>query len=100
VTLVPVLMGYFVRGRIPAEAANPLNRFLIAVYRPLLSAALDWPKATLAVAGLALAATVWPVLHLGGEFMPPLDEGDLLYMPTALPGLSAGKAGELLQATG
>ena len=99
VTLVPVLMGYFVRGRIPAEAANPLNRFLIAVYRPLLSAALRWPKATLVVAGLALAATAWPVLQLGGEFMPPLDEGDLLYMPTALPGLSAAKAGELLQQT-
>ncbi len=99
VTLVPVLMGYFVRGRIPSEGANPLNRMLIAGYRPLLRAALAWPKATLAVAALALAATAWPVSQLGGEFMPPLDEGDLLYMPTALPGLSAGKAGELLQQT-
>ena len=99
VTLVPVLMGYVVRGRIPTEAANPLNRSLIAIYRPLLAAALEWPKATLIVAAFALAATAWPVSQLGGEFMPPLDEGDLLYMPTALPGLSAGKAGELLQQT-
>ncbi|MEO8675784.1 MAG: efflux RND transporter permease subunit [Casimicrobiaceae bacterium] len=99
VTLVPVLMGYFVRGRIPPENANPVNRFLIAAYRPLLDVALNWPKATLAVAAVALAATAWPVMQLGGEFMPPMDEGDLLYMPTALPGLSAGKAGELLQQT-
>ncbi len=99
VTLVPVLMGYFVRGRIPRENANPVNRFLIAAYRPLLDAALNWPKATLAIAAVALAATAWPVMQLGGEFMPPMDEGDLLYMPTALPGLSAGKAGELLQQT-
>ncbi len=99
VTLVPVLMGYFVRGRIPSEAANPLNRWLIAGYRPVLGAALAWPKATLVAAALALAVTAWPVLELGGEFMPPMDEGDLLYMPTALPGLSAGKAGELLQQT-
>ena len=99
VTLVPVLMGYFVRGRIPRENANPVNRFLIAAYRPLLAAALALPKATLAIAAVALAATAWPVLQLGGEFMPPMDEGDLLYMPTALPGLSAGKAGELLQQT-
>jgi Cu(I)/Ag(I) efflux system membrane protein CusA/SilA len=99
VTLVPVLMGYIIRGRIPREQANPLNRLLIAGYRPLLRAALAWPKATLLIAALALAATAWPALQLGGEFMPPLDEGDLLYMPTALPGLSAGKAGELLQQT-
>jgi len=99
VTLVPVLMGYFVRGRIPRENANPVNRFLIAAYRPLLEAALNRPKATLAIAAVALAATAWPVMQLGGEFMPPMDEGDLLYMPTALPGLSAGKAGELLQQT-
>jgi Cu(I)/Ag(I) efflux system membrane protein CusA/SilA len=99
VTLVPVLMGYVIRGRIPGEAANPLNRLLIAGYRPLLRAALAWPKTTLTLAALALAATAWPVSKLGGEFMPPLDEGDLLYMPTALPGLSAAKAGELLQQT-
>ena len=99
VTLVPVLMGYVIRGRIPSEHANPLNRWLIAAYRPQLRAALRWPRATLALAALALAVTAYPVLKLGGEFMPPLDEGDLLYMPTALPGLSAGKAGELLQQT-
>src|SRR4030095_1547220 len=89
VTLVPVLMGYFVRGRIPSEGANPLNRLLIAGYRPMLRAALGWANATLGAAAIAPAATAWPVLQLGGEFMPPLDEGDLLYMPTALPGLSA-----------
>ena len=99
VTLVPVLMGYVIRGRIPAENANPLNRVLIAVYRPLLRFALRHPKVTLLLAALILIATAWPLSRLGGEFMPPLDEGDLLYMPTALPGLSAGKAGELLQQT-
>jgi Cu(I)/Ag(I) efflux system membrane protein CusA/SilA len=99
VTLVPVLMGYVIRGRIPSESANPLNRFFIAGYRPQLRWALRYPKAVLAIAALVLAATVYPVLKLGGEFMPPLDEGDLLYMPTALPGLSAGKAAELLQQT-
>ncbi len=99
VTLVPVLMGYVIRGRIPGENANPINRFFIAGYRPQLRWALRWPKTTLAIAALVLAATAYPVLRLGGEFMPPLDEGDLLYMPTALPGLSAGKASELLQQT-
>ena len=99
VTLVPVLMGYVIRGRIPAENANPLNRFFIAGYRPQLRFALRHPKSTLFLAALILVATAWPVSRLGGEFMPPLDEGDLLYMPTALPGLSAGKAGEILQQT-
>jgi Cu(I)/Ag(I) efflux system membrane protein CusA/SilA len=99
VTLVPVLMGYLIRGRIPAETANPLNRALIALYRPLLNAVLKVPKLTLAVAAVVLLASLWPLQHLGSEFMPPLDEGDLLYMPTALPGLSAAKAGELLQQT-
>ena len=99
VTLVPVLMGYFIRGRIPDERRNPLSRGLIAVYRPLLDVVLAWPKATVAVALLALASTAWPILQIGGEFMPPLDEGDLLYMPTALPGLSTGKAAQLLQQT-
>ena len=99
VTLIPVLMGYLIRGRIPAEQKNPLNRFLIAVYRPLLDAVLRWPRFTIAVAVVLLAATAWPMLRIGGEFMPPLDEGDLLFMPTALPGLSAGKAAELLQQT-
>ena len=99
VTLVPVLMGYLVRGRIPHETSNPLNRLLIAVYRPVLEAVLRFPKATLAVAALVLAVTAIPVARLGGEFMPALDEGDLLYMPSALPGLSISKASELLQQT-
>ena len=99
VTLIPVLMGYLIRGRIPHEQQNPLNRVLIAAYRPVLDGVLRWPRATIAVAVLLLAATAWPMLRIGGEFMPPLDEGDLLFMPTALPGLSAGKAAELLQQT-
>ncbi|WP_418316933.1 efflux RND transporter permease subunit [Piscinibacter sakaiensis] len=98
-TLIPVLMGYLIRGRIPEEKSNPLNRALIAVYRPLLEAVLRWPKATLLVAAVALLGSLWPLQHVGGEFMPRLDEGDLLYMPSALPGLSAGKAAELLQQT-
>jgi Cu(I)/Ag(I) efflux system membrane protein CusA/SilA len=99
VTLVPVLMGYLIRGRIPDERRNPLSRALIAIYRPLLDAVLRWPKVTLLAAVLVLASTAWPIMKIGGEFMPPLDEGDLLYMPTALPGLSAGKAAQLLQQT-
>jgi Cu(I)/Ag(I) efflux system membrane protein CusA/SilA len=99
VTLIPVLMGYLIRGRIPDEKANPLNRMLIALYRPLLNRVLRAPKATLGVAALLLVASLWPLQHIGGEFMPRLDEGDLLYMPSALPGLSAGKAAELLQQT-
>ncbi|MEP6873558.1 MAG: efflux RND transporter permease subunit [Burkholderiales bacterium] len=99
VTLVPVLMGYLVRGRIPEETANPLNRLLIAVYRPALETVLRFPAATLIIAAVVLAATVIPVMRLGGEFMPALDEGDLLYMPSALPGLSISKASELLQQT-
>ncbi|HET6265266.1 MAG TPA: efflux RND transporter permease subunit [Usitatibacter sp.] len=99
VTLVPVLMGYLIRGRIPDETANPINRTLIALYRPFLDAVLRHPKATLAVAAVVLAATAWPMSRVGGEFLPPLDEGDLLYMPSALPGLSVGKGAELLQQT-
>ncbi len=99
VTLVPVLMGYLVRGRIPQEASNPINRFLTAVYRPALEAVLRFPKATLLVAAVLLALTAVPVSRLGGEFLPMLDEGDLLYMPSALPGLSVSKATELLQLT-
>ena len=99
VTLIPVLMGYLIRGRIRAEAANPLNRVLITLYRPLLEAVLRRPRLTLAAGALLLLATAWPALRIGSEFMPPLDEGSLLYMPTALPGLSAGKASELLQQT-
>ena len=99
VTLVPVLMGYLIRGRIPKEASNPINRALIALYRPALEAVLRFPKTTLAIAAVILAITAIPALRLGGEFMPALDEGDLLYMPSALPGLSVSKAGELLQQT-
>ncbi|MDI7776541.1 efflux RND transporter permease subunit [Asticcacaulis sp. EMRT-3] len=99
VTLVPVLMGYLIRGKIPAESSNPLNRFLARIYRPLLAAAIRWPKVTLLLAALAFATTFWPLTRLGGEFMPQLNEGDLLYMPTALPGLSVAKASELLQQT-
>ncbi len=99
VTLIPILMGYWIRGRIPEERANPLNRGLIALYQPLLNRALQHPKATLAIALVVLLTSIWPVSQLGGEFLPPLDEGDLLYMPSALPGLSAAKAAELLQQT-
>jgi Cu(I)/Ag(I) efflux system membrane protein CusA/SilA len=99
VTLVPVLMGYMIRGRIPDERSNPLNRWLIAAYRPLLERVLRHPKATLLAAALVAIVTVWPLSRLGAEFMPPMDEGDLLYMPSALPGLSAGKAAQLLQQT-
>jgi Cu(I)/Ag(I) efflux system membrane protein CusA/SilA len=99
VTLVPVLMGYLIRGRIPSETANPLNRALIAMYRPLLNGVLKAPKLTIAAACALLAVSLWPLQQIGSEFMPPLDEGDLLYMPTALPGLSTAKAAELLQQT-
>jgi Cu(I)/Ag(I) efflux system membrane protein CusA/SilA len=99
VTLIPVLMFYFIRGRIPDERSNPLNRLLIAIYRPLLAVVLRFPKATLGVAGLLVLLTLVPVTQLGSEFMPPLVEGDLLYMPSALPGLSADKASQLLQQT-
>ncbi|MGZ9710184.1 efflux RND transporter permease subunit [Glaciimonas sp. GNP009] len=99
VTLIPVLMGYLIRGRIPEEQKNPLNRFLIALYRPLLDIVLRFPKLTLLGAALVVIVTIWPMRHLGAEFMPPLDEGDVLYMPSALPGLSAGKVSQLLQQT-
>ena len=99
VTLIPVLMGYLIRGRIPDEQKNPINRGLIALYRPLLEVVLHSPKASLVVAGLLAMLTFWPMSRLGGEFMPPLDEGDLLYMPSALPGLGTGKVAELLQQT-
>jgi Cu(I)/Ag(I) efflux system membrane protein CusA/SilA len=99
VTLIPVLMGYLIRGRIPDEKTNPLNRLLIAIYRPMLNVVLRAPKTTLLVAAVTLVLSLWPLQHIGGEFMPRLDEGDLLYMPSALPGLSAGKAAELLQQT-
>ena len=99
VTLVPVLMGWLIRGRIPAETSNPINRGLTALYRPVLDWVMRRPRTTLVVAVLAFATTAWPLAHLGGEFMPQLNEGDLLYMPSALPGLSVAKASELLQQT-
>jgi len=99
ITLVPVLMGLFIRGDIPDEKANPINRFLIRLYEPLLDKVLAWPKSTLALAFLLLLATLWPLSRLGSEFMPPLNEGDLLYMPSTLPGVSAREAARLLQQT-
>jgi Cu(I)/Ag(I) efflux system membrane protein CusA/SilA len=99
VTLTPVLMGYWIRGRIPHEDANPLNRWLASLYQPAIDFALATPKLVLLIAALALATTAWPLSRIGGEFMPMMDEGDLLYMPTALPGLSASEASELLQQT-
>ena len=97
VTLVPVLMLTFIRGRILPEAKNPLNRLLIWLYRPVIGAVLRAPVLTILLALLALAVTAWPVSKLGSEFMPDLNEGTLLYMPVTNPGLSITKAGELLQ---
>ena len=97
VTLIPVLMTIFIRGHIRPEHANPLNRWLIAIYKPLLGKVLHFPKVTLGVALVLVLITLYPLSKLGSEFMPPLDEGDLLYMPTALPGLSVSKASEILQ---
>src|SRR5450755_2029682 len=99
VTLIPVLMGYLIRGRIPEERSNPINSGLIALYQSLLARVLSFPKTVLAVALVILLATAYPATHIGGEFLPPLDEGDLLYMPSALPGISAGKVTELVQQT-
>ncbi|MDP9087195.1 MAG: efflux RND transporter permease subunit [Pseudomonadota bacterium] len=99
VTIIPVLMFYFVRGRIPDERRNPLNRWLIALYRPILDLVLRYPKSMLAAAALLIVASILPMTRLGSEFMPPLVEGDLLFMPSALPGLSADKASQLLQQT-
>lgn len=99
VTVVPVLMGYLIRGRIPTETDNPVNRVLTHLYRPVLDAVLRRPRRTLAVALLILGTTAWPLSRIGAEFMPAMDEGDLLYMPSALPGLSAARASALLQET-
>ena len=99
VTLVPVLMGWLIRGKIPSEQANPVNRALTAAYRPAIDWVLKRPKTTLIIAALVFATTAWPASRLGGEFLPAMNEGDLLYMPSALPGLSAAKASELLQQT-
>jgi copper/silver efflux system protein len=99
VTLIPVLMGYWIRGRIPNENENPISRWLIKIYLPLLKSVLRRPKTTLIAAGLLLLTAMWPIAHLGGEFLPQLDEDDLLYMPSALPGLTAQNASKLLQQT-
>jgi len=99
ITLVPVMMGWLIRGKIPSEDSNFLNRGLTKIYRPGLNWVMRWPKATLAIAGAIFLTTLVPFSQLGGEFLPPLDEGDLLYMPSALPGLSPGEASALLQRT-
>ncbi|GAB5390674.1 MAG: CusA/CzcA family heavy metal efflux RND transporter [Alteromonas macleodii] len=99
ITLVPVLAGYFVRGKIRSEAQNPVNRALERVYQPLLTRLLNYPLLTLAGAFCLLLSMYWPLSQIGSEFMPELDEGDLMYMPTTYPGISVGKARELLQQT-
>ena len=99
ITLIPVLMGWLIRGRIPSEESNPINRSLTRVYRPALDWVLAKPKAALLIAGLVFASSLWPISQTGGEFMPQMNEGDLLYMPSALPGISTAKASALLQLT-
>ncbi len=99
ITLVPVLMGYFIRGNVTPEDKNPISRFLIAVYRPVIHTVIRFPKTTLVTAVVILIVGLWPITQLGSEFMPPLDEGDLMYMPTTYPGISVDKARELLQQT-
>ena len=99
ITVVPVLMGYFIRGKVVAENKNPVNRLLIAGYMPLLKTVLRFPKITLAIAVVIFLVGIWPVNKIGSEFIPDLDEGDLMYMPTTYPGISIGKARELLQQT-
>ncbi|NQZ05181.1 efflux RND transporter permease subunit [Idiomarina sp.] len=99
VTVIPVLMGYFIRGKVTPEGKNPLNRLLIAGYKPLLKGILKYPKTAVFGALVILAVGVWPIDKIGSEFIPDLDEGDLMYMPTTYPGLSIGKARELLQQT-
>lgn len=99
ITLVPVLMGYFIRGKVVSEKKNPLNRLLIAIYMPVLKQVMRFPKSTIVAAVLVTIVGFWPVDKIGSEFIPPLDEGDLMYMPTTYPGISIGKARELLQQT-
>ena len=99
VTLIPVLMGYFIRGKIKPEHENPVNRVLMSAYRPFIHYVLDKPKTTLVIALVMSATIVVPMTQVGSEFMPDLDEGDLMYMPTTFPGVSVGKAQELLQQT-
>jgi len=99
VTLVPVLMGYFIRGKVLPEHKNPVNRLLIGLYMPALKTVLRFPKAALVIALVLTLAGFWPANKIGSEFIPSLDEGDLMYMPTTYPSLSIGKARELLQQT-
>jgi Cu(I)/Ag(I) efflux system membrane protein CusA/SilA len=99
ITLIPVLMGYLIRGRIPPEHKNPINRLLRFLHAPVLAVAMRWRKLTLVLALALLGLTAYPVAKFGSEFMPPLDEGDILYMPTTFPGISITKAKELLQQT-
>ena len=99
ITLVPVLMGYFIRGHVMSEHKNPINRVLIAVYQPFINLVLRVPKTVLTVTLLIVVAGIWPLTQLGSEFMPDLDEGDLLYMPSTFPAVSVGKAQQLLQQT-
>jgi len=99
ITLVPVLMGWFIRGNIKPEHANPINRLLIRIYHPVVDFVLRWRTGTILVALLLIASIAWPISRMGSEFMPPLYEGDLLYMPTTMPGVSITKAKELLQQT-
>ena len=99
ITLVPVLMGYFIRGKVTPEHKNPINRALIAIYQPVIHAVIRFPKGTLAAAAVILIVGLWPATQLGSEFMPPLDEGDLMYMQTTHPGVSIDKAREILQNT-
>ena len=99
ITLVPVLMGYFIRGKVIAEHKNPLNRMLAAIYMPALRGVLRFPKTTLVGAVLMLDIGVWPLNKIGSEFIPDLDEGDLMYMPTTYPGVSIGEARQILQQT-
>ena len=99
ITLVPVLMGYFVRGKVLPEHKNPVNKFLTFLYIPTLKTVLRFPKSTMVAALIVLAIGLWPIDKIGSEFIPPLDEGDLMYMPTTYAGISIGKARELLQQT-
>jgi len=99
ITLVPVLMGYFIRGHITPEEKNPINRVLMKGYKPFIDMVLHSPKAVVSVSLVLVVIGMWPVTQLGSEFMPDLDEGDLMYMPTTFPGISIGKAQEILQQT-
>ncbi|HIC45309.1 CusA/CzcA family heavy metal efflux RND transporter, partial [Methylophaga sp.] len=99
ITLVPVLMGYFIRGKVLPEHRNPINRLLVASYMPVLKMVLAFPKTAIFIALLALGSTYWPLQNIGSEFIPPLDEGDLMYMPTTYPSISIGNAREILQQT-